>query len=143
MFQINFKVKKEPMVVDDNRGKELMEYLASGPKISFVKVNGEMVSISSIRSVEPIKASFSPREFNKSDVVQLMNTLKNDYTQKRIDGILVSRIDQYLIDQGAVRFNNGLCTVLDPANAVRIRGLFEEVRKMEYGIEKGLEATIR
>lgn len=141
MYEITFKGKRETIVVDDFKGKSLQDYLDTKPDELFVRVNASMVSISSIKSIEKVKEPFAQKEFKKSEVVQLMNTLKKDYVQKKFDGILISRIDQYLIAQGTVRFDNGLCLVLDPASTVRIRSLYEEVRKMEYGIEKALEAS--
>lgn len=137
-YKVKLAGETEPLTIPDVRGHELYKDFIQKTMPEIIEINGTAYRSTEIRKIWRAGIDRVHMDISKEEVFKLKKNLR-DFEQKKINGMLVSRFDQYLISIGIIRMVGQEFWVRDPAGYTAAQDLYGALEKHEYGLAKGLE----
>ena len=134
-FRIIFRGDIEDVYVDNIRGAALAGKWGIGDLGDKVEINGNLYDSSSIKAI--LSKAIDPDREKKKDVsreeTEELRKHLETYEQKRINGTLISRFDQWLVDVGIRKLlNDGTLVCLQPAMDTKYSKINAALENFDY-----------
>lgn len=138
MYQVKIKGEKEPILVSDERGKALYEDFRANKLPPVIDLDGAAYNAKGIYSVVKVSNDGTALKVEPRDIRDLKEKLKG-IEQKKLNGRLVSRFEQYLLSTHTIRMDGGQFIVCDPIGYRRLNEVFEALQRHEYAIARAFD----